>query len=142
MPLVTNSTKHLVFGHGFNSLLVGHPNGLTGEPQADLAGVPILIKESPHSQYVRTLLEQGIVGLALLLAWLVGSVGRALAGVRGTIHHDEGRALLAGCAAGIVSFLVVSLAGDGLREVPSLAVVALLSGLTVAGSQHVTRRTA
>jgi O-antigen ligase len=141
-PVITNSTKHLVFGHGFNSLLVGHPNGLTGEPQADLAAVPILIKESPHSQYVRTLLEQGIVGLALVLAWLLGSVGKAVAAVRRATEHDEGPALLAGCAAGIVSFLVVSLAGDGLREVPSLAIVALLSGLTAAGARHVTRQTA
>jgi len=141
-PVITNSTDHLVFGHGFNSLLVGHPGGLPGEPQADLAAAPILIKESPHSQYVRTLLEQGIVGLVLVLAWLVGSVATAAAAVRRTTDDDETRAFLAGCAAGVVSFLVVSLADDGLREVPSLAIVALLSGFAAAGSQRVIRDSA
>jgi O-antigen ligase len=134
-PVVTNSTQHLFLGHGFNSLLVGHPLGLAGQPQADLAATPILIDSSPHSQYIRTLLEQGLTGLALLLAWLLAAVGRAAIGARKVIDRGD-RALLAGCAAGIVSFMVVSLVDDTLRDPSSLALVALLAGLVAARRAH------
>jgi O-antigen ligase len=138
-PVITNSTTHLVVGHGFNSLLVGRPTGLTGQPDADLAAVPILIRDSPHSQYIRTLLEQGLVGLGLLVAWLLGSVGRAVGAVRKATLRAEDRALLAGCAAGIVSFMVVSSAGDGLRDPSSLAIVALLTGLVASHGAGMSR---
>jgi O-antigen ligase len=128
-PVITNSTTHLVVGHGFNSLLVGHPTGLTGQPASDLAAVPILIQDSPHSQYIRTLLEQGLIGLGLLLAWLVGSLGKAVGAIRRGTASSEARAILAGCAAAIVSFLVASSAGDGLRYPSCLAILALLTGL-------------
>jgi O-antigen ligase len=151
-PVITNSTTHLVVGHGFNSLLVGHPSGLTGEPAPDLATVPLLIKDSPHSQYIRTLLEQGLVGLGLLLAWLLGSVGKAFGAIRRGAVSLESRALLASCAAAIMSFMVASAAGDGFRDVSSLALLALITGLvasyalpestnaTVAHADHPRRR--
>jgi O-antigen ligase len=140
-PIITNSTTHLTLGHGFNSLQIGHPGGLSGEPDADLAAQPALIKESPHSQYIRTLLEQGFVGVALLLAWLLGSVGKAVGAVRGGRVGVEGRALLASCTAAIVSFMIVSLAGDGFRDPSSLAILALVTGL-VAGRSHTVARAA
>ena len=138
-PLITNSPEHAVAGHGINSLFVGHPTGLTGQPQADLAAVPILIAVSPHSQYIRTLLEQGFIGLTLLLAWLLGSVAKALRGAR-SLSRDYDRALLAGSAAGIVSLMIVSLAGDALRDPVSLAIVALLSGMVAGRFENATTR--
>jgi O-antigen ligase len=133
-PVIVNSTTHSVVGHGFNSLQVGHPLGLAGQPQADLAAVPILISTSPHSQYVRTLLEQGFLGLAVMLAWLLGSLGKAVGATRRATR--DGRALLAGCGAGIVSFVVVSFVDDTLRDPSGLATVALLSGLVAAQAQN------
>jgi len=140
-PLITNSTTHLTLGHGFNSLQIGHPGGLAGQPDADLASQPLLIKESPHSQYIRTLLEQGFVGLGLLLAWLLTSVGKAAGSIHSGRVGIEGRALLAGCAAAIVSFMIVSLAGDGLRDPSSLALLALVTGLVAGRSRAVARST-
>jgi hypothetical protein len=133
-PLITNTPTHVVFGHGINSLLVGHPSGLSGEPQADLASVPILVKDSPHSQYIRTLLEQGFIGLGLLLAWLLGSIGKAVGAVSRANADD--RAVLAGCVAGIVSFMIVALADDNLRDPAGFTIVALLSGFVVARTRQ------
>jgi O-antigen ligase len=133
-PVITNTPTHVVFGHGINSLLVGHPSGLSGEPQADLAAVPILVKDSPHSQYVRTLLEQGFLGFGLLLAWLLGSIGTGLRAVSRASAGD--RAVLAGSVAGIVSFMVVALVDDNLRDPAGFATVALLSGFIAARSHR------
>jgi len=133
-PVITNSPEHFIAGHGVNSLLVGHPTGLSGQPQHDLAAVPILIAVSPHSQYFRALLEQGVIGLTLLLTWLLGSVVQALNRLR-SVRDERTRAILAACAAGIVSVLIASLAGDALRDPPTLGIVSILSGL-IAGTCH------
>ena len=133
-PVITNTSTHVVFGHGINSLLVGHPSGLKGEPQADLAAVPILVKDSPHSQYIRTLLEQGFLGVGLLLVWLLGSIGKALSALSRADAGD--RAVLAGSVAGIVSFMVVSLVDDNLRDPAGFAIVALLSGFIAARTRR------
>jgi O-antigen ligase len=133
-PVITNSPDHVVFGHGINSLLVGHPTGLSGQPQADLASVPILIRDSPHSQYVRTLLEQGFLGLGLLLLWLLGSVGKAVRDIWSRVGGPDDRAILATCAAGIISFMVVSLVDDAIRDPAGLALVALLAGFISASA--------
>ena len=127
-PLVTNSTQHLLIGHGVNALAVGVPNGLPGTPQPDLAAVPTILDTSPHSQYIRTLLEQGFVGLALLLAWLAGAVGKAAVAIRRRANVADSP-FLAACAAGIVSFLVVCLVDDALSTPSSRGIVALLAGL-------------
>jgi O-antigen ligase len=125
-PLITNSPTHLAVGHGINSLLVGRP-GTPGQPQSDLAGVPFLLAIGPHNQYVRTLLEEGLVGLILLLGWLVGSLARARGAIRCTAPVN--RPLLAAFAAATASFMVVELAGDAMRNPPSVALVALLTGM-------------
>jgi len=138
-PVITNTPKHVVFGHGINSLLVGHPEGLSGEPQADLAAVPILVTDSPHSQYIRTLLEQGFLGLGLLLVWLLGTIA---AGVKAVPRvPPEDRAVLAGSVAGIVSFIVVALVDDNLRDPAGFAIVALLSGFVAARTRQAGRPT-
>jgi O-antigen ligase len=139
-PVITNTPKHVVFGHGINSLLVGHPEGLSGNPQADLAAVPILVTDSPHSQYIRTLLEQGFFGLGLLLVWLLGTIVKALKAVPRV--RPEDRAVLAGSVAGIVSFLVVALVDDNLRDPAGFAIVALLSGFVAARTRQAGRPTA
>jgi O-antigen ligase len=138
-PVITNTPKHVVFGHGINSLLVGHPEGLSGEPQADLAAVPILVTDSPHSQYIRTLLEQGFLGLGLLLVWLLGTIAAAVKAVPRVPPED--RAVLAGSVAGIVSFIVVAFVDDNLRDPAGFAVVALLSGFVAARTRQAGRPT-
>jgi O-antigen ligase len=128
-PVIFNSPTHAAVGHGINSLLVG-TSAIPGTPSPDIASNPTLSRFSPHNQYVRTLVEQGVVGLGLLLAWLGTAVAvgfrlarRASGANRGTI------AALVGAGA---SFLVVSFANDSLRHIPTLAVIAAVTGLICA----------
>ena len=69
-PVIVNSPKHLIVGHGINSL-VRDPTGreALADPQIDIAAVPTLSTLSPHSQYVRTLVEGRPLGLDA--AWLL-----------------------------------------------------------------------
>lgn len=129
LPLINNSREHLLLGHGINSLLIGSSD-LPGPVDPDIAAAPVV--RTPHSQYVRTLLEEGLVGLGLLLAWLVGA---AATGARSAWRRGTERSLLAVGTAAIVAALVASIVGDGLRHPPTLGVVAIITGLVVAQSQ-------
>jgi O-antigen ligase len=128
-PLATDSPQHLVFGHGFNSLYQG-TNLIPGSvPQRDIAADPEILAHGPHNQYVRSLVEGGLLALSALLAWLGGTV---LTGIRAA--RRTGDAVAAAATGAVTAFAVVSLAGDTLRTLPSLCVLALLSGLVVSRS--------
>jgi hypothetical protein len=62
-PVIVNSPQHFLLGHGINSLFRDptSPNQLL-DPQPDIEAVPSLVMFSPHSQYVRTLVEEGLGG--------------------------------------------------------------------------------
>lgn len=130
-PLVTRSAEQGLIGHGVNSLIVGGPQ-LPGAEDPDIATVPILKTVSPHNQYLRTLLEQGAVGLTAALVWLVGALVMAW---RAATRCPQERLLLAAGAAAVVSALVASLVGDTFRHAPTLGVLALLSGILVTRAQ-------
>src|SRR5262249_18008745 len=80
-PLIVDSPDHLVFGHGFNSLVVA-TGEVPGRFDPELARASDLGAHGPHSQYVRTALEEGLVGVALLLFWLLGAVRAGVLGAR------------------------------------------------------------
>jgi O-antigen ligase len=133
-PVIANSPRHLVFGHGINALYRNRA-ALTEllDPQPDILSVPTLSTVSPHSQYVRTLVEEGLVGLLLFVGWLGIALIRAVRGAfRAAGPH---RAALAACAAALVAFLVNSSVDDTLREWPCFALVALVAGAAVTLAQ-------
>jgi O-antigen ligase len=129
-PVIANSPKHLVVGHGINSL-IHDPTSKQQllDPQLDISAVPTLSALSPHSQYVRTLVEGGIVGLLLVLGWLGLSLVRAGRAAWRAVPGD--RAPLAACSGAVASFLIASYVSDGLRETAPFALVALVSGVAV-----------
>jgi O-antigen ligase len=130
LPFVTNSYRHLWFGHGVNSLFVGRPE-LPGTPSTDLATDPLLLEIGPHSQYVRTLLEGGIVAFVLLVAWLGGAL---LSGLRTRTRIDSSALPLIGFGtASLVLFALVATVGDALRIQSSAALVAIAAGMLVPG---------
>jgi O-antigen ligase len=126
--LIVDSPEHLLIGRGLNSLVVGSRPELGGVG-ASLAETPDLIVEGAHNQYVRTLLEQGLLGIALILLWLGGTIGVAARRMSGLPYTE--RRLLAGLVGAVVSFLVVSLAGTSMRDTISFSVIALLTGIAV-----------
>jgi O-antigen ligase len=126
LPLVADSPKHLFLGRGFSALLSGDSggnidSGLMTAPQVTISGT--------HNQYVKTLVEHGLLGLALFLTWLVGSI--AIAARNARIAKGEARRLSAALAGATLSFAIVSLAGDTFRDAQTIAMVSLLAGLGV-----------
>jgi O-antigen ligase len=127
-PVIEDSRHSFLLGHGINSLVVGRPE-LPGTPAPDIAASPTLSRYSPHNQYIRTLVEQGLVGLALLVAAFLAVLLKAVS----LALRVPGLRTPAAAAAGAVSaFAVISLVGDSLRHPPTFAVVATIAGL-VAG---------
>lgn len=131
-PLITNSTQHFVIGHGINALVIGRPE-LPGPVDPDISTAPDLTLRGPHNQYVRVLLEGGVAGLALMLLWLFGTLGR---GARAAWRATTDRTMIAAGTAAVASVIVAGLVGDTFRFPPTLAVTALISGLIVSWSQR------
>lgn len=128
-PLITDSPGDFVLGRGPNSL----PNGqkvATGRIGLGLAGAPVLTQIGPHSQYVRILLEQGALGLALIVLWMVGAPLRAIWFMRRA--GPTVRPIIAALVAATASFAIVSAVDDSMRHQPTLTMAALVTGLLVA----------
>jgi O-antigen ligase len=130
-PLITNSQEHLFLGHGINSLVIGGPE-LPGPIDPDISTVPTLSTNGPHSQYIRTLLEEGLVGLGVLLAWLIGCLA---IGARSVWRAPPtARPLVAAATAAVSSVVVVCLVDDAFRDPPTFGITALLTALIVSRS--------
>lgn len=126
LPLAGDSPSHLVLGRGFSALLSGDSGGaidlgLMAAPQVTISGT--------HNQYVKTVVEHGIVGLALLLAWLGGAF--AIAARQARRSAGDVRRMSAALAAATASFMIDSLANDTFRDAQTIALVALIAGLGV-----------
>lgn len=126
--LITDTPEHLLVGRGLNSLDAGARPQLGGLG-VGLAETPDLITNGAHNQYIRTLLEQGLVGLALIFLWLGGALVVAVRRLHSVPYPQ--RRLLAGLAGAIVSFLVVSFADTSLNDTVSFSIISLLTGLAV-----------
>lgn len=139
-PLIGDPPSALIFGHGFNSLLLARPE-LGGHAIAGVvAASPDLITHGAHNQYILTLLETGIVGLLLFLAWLVLPLAR---GIRKSIQSQDRwtRAVAAALAMSVLAFMVMSLVGDLLRYVPGVVFIALITGMLQSFTQSAPKGT-
>jgi O-antigen ligase len=129
-PLITDSPQDLVFGHGIDSLT---SQSSTGGPSVgisqSLSTSPTLTTIGPHNQFVRILLEQGLVGILLVAGWLGGACIAAIARVR-TVA-PELRPVIAALVGATISFVLVASANDSMRHPPSLALIALVTGMLV-----------
>jgi hypothetical protein len=125
-PLVGDSSSHLLWGRGFNALSAGQSGGMI---DARLMSAPQLSISGTHNQFVRTLVEHGIVGLALMLGWLLGTFAIAVRQARRA--RGEARRLSAALAGATISFAIASLADDTFGDAQTLALAALITGLAV-----------
>jgi O-antigen ligase len=128
LPIVTENTRNLLFGIGSEATLSAR-QGTNPVPGA-LASSPDLILHGTHNQYVLTLLEQGLVGLAAMLAWLGAVIANGARLARR--HRDHA---LAALTSSMLGFAIAMLAGNHLLHGPSFALAALASGLLVNGWQ-------
>lgn len=138
-PVIGESMPSIIFGHGFNSLLLARPELGGHAISGSVIASPVLIDRGPHNQYILTLLETGALGLLLFLAWLVVPLVRGI--VQSIKAQDEWtRAVSAGFAMAIVAFIAMCLVGDQLRYVPSVMFVALITGILQSLTQSTPRR--
>jgi O-antigen ligase len=127
-PVVTDSTAHLLVGHGVNSL--SRENlGASRAIGTGLNVTPTLTTIGPHSQYVRIALEQGVLGVALVLIWMLSSPIRAVF-ARARLPEAE-RPFVAALSGATICFMAAAAANDTLRHPPSVAAVAVVTGLLV-----------
>jgi O-antigen ligase len=105
LPLLPELWKNPVLGNGLTSIMWSFPmvNG---------AMLPV---SHPHNAYLEALLDMGIVGLVLLLAYFA-TVWRGFHKLRrDSALSPEMRALFQGATALLIAFFVTGLAGGSLR---------------------------
>jgi O-antigen ligase len=129
LPIATDTPKHLIVGRGYGTLLGGNQGGAV---DSSLATAPVLITSGPHNQYVRTMLEEGVVGLGALIIWLVASMQPA---VRARGYNAQTRRYVAALAAAVLAFAVTSGAGDTFRDAQTIGLISLVTGLCVTTGQ-------
>lgn len=135
-PLITDSTGHLLLGRGANALPTEGQPVTTNRVGAGLAGTPVLTKVGPHSQYVRILLEQGLVGLVLLVLWLLGAPLYAIGHLR---RAGPVRPIVAALVGSTASFIALSFVDDSLRQPQTVVAGAVVTGLLVAAARSPAR---
>ena len=119
MPLLPELAKSPVWGNGLGSTM-------WLDPQQRGAMLPVT---HPHNAYLEALLDMGVIGLGLLLAffWHVWRGFRALGS--SPWLGPEMRALFQGAAAALACFIVTGMAGSSLRPDPDFSYLWLAIGL-------------
>jgi O-antigen ligase len=123
IPIAETSAANLSVGIGSARMLAARQGGSI---PAELAAAPVLIDHGTHNQYVLALVEQGLVGLGALVAWLAATV---LMGVKRIRAGDPATAALVGS---MIAFAVVLLANNAILHPPSFSIAAMTSGLLAA----------
>ncbi len=126
LPIITASTHNVIFGIGSERTLISRTGGAV---PSSLATAPALFEHSIQNQYVLTALENGFIGLLVLLAWIAAVIRTGLRTVRKESDH-----LSAALVGVLLAFVVVLVANDALLSQPGFAMAALVSGLIVARS--------
>jgi O-antigen ligase len=118
LPMLPELAKSPVWGNGLNSIMWSFPV-LIGK----------VLAAHPHNAYLQAMLDMGIVGLALLLAYYV-HVWKKLR----VLSSDAGlspqmRALFQGATAALCAFFVTCLVGSSLRPAHESAYLWIAIGL-------------
>jgi O-antigen ligase len=119
MPLLPELFNSPPWGNGLGSIMWSFPM-LTGG--MDTVG-------HPHNAYIEAILDMGVIGLALILAyfWHVWKGFRALGS--NAYLTPEMRGLFQGGAAALLCFLITGWAGSSLRPVEEFAYLWLVIGI-------------
>jgi O-antigen ligase len=138
LPLTVDSPNHFVIGRGFLALLAPASGG---QVDTGLAAAPLLGELGTHNQYVRTLTEEGAVGLTFLLIWLWGAT--VLPALRIGRLDPGTRRMAAALIGAVTSFAIASLTADSFRDPQSTGLAMILAGfavtltLTQRGEEHI-----
>jgi O-antigen ligase len=119
IPLLPEVLKHPLLGDGLGSIMWSYPME---------TGVMLRVGH-PHNAYLETLMDMGVVGLTLLLAyfWHVWQGFRSLGS--NAYLSPEMRGFFQGATACLLAFLITGLAGSSLRPVGEFAYLWLAIGM-------------
>jgi O-antigen ligase len=119
MPLLPETLKSPVWGQGLDSILWADPLAIGA---ASMAG-------HPHNAYLQAVLDMGLLGLALLLAfyWHVWKGFRALGS--NPYLSSEMRGFFQGACAALIAFAAAGMTGGSLRPQPDNVLLWLTIGI-------------
>jgi O-antigen ligase len=119
LPLLPETLKSPLWGQGLDSILWAEPLAIG---TATLAG-------HPHNAYLQAVLDMGLIGLALLLAyyWHVWKGFRALGS--NPYLSSEMRGFFQGACAALIAFAAAGMTGGSLRPQPDNVLLWIAIGL-------------
>lgn len=119
-PLVPDLLQSPIWGHGLESILWSH----------GMRGGHMLPVTHPHSAYLQAVLDIGLVGLALLLAFWLGHVWKGFRRLAAEpALSPELGGFFEGAAAGLLAVMVANVAGSSFFPVPEQSFTWLAVGL-------------
>ena len=120
LPIAYDSASHLIIGRGIGVISFG----TNLDPALASTQLPT---RSAHNDYLRTLVEQGLLGVLLFIGLYASVVARALTHAR---FQPPGTRRLASAFAGVaLCFAVGGTANDVFLFTPAVALMALAAGL-------------
>ena len=128
-PLAIDSPRHILTGRGFLSFL-----STSGKHDLHFRSVDPalwLVHGGPHDEYMRAFLEQGLIGLGLLVLWFGATIGAGVRAARRLAPDSDERLFLAGLTAAVIAFCAAAFFHDLSHNRPNLILAALLCGLLV-----------
>jgi O-antigen ligase len=123
MPIATASPQNFLFGIGSGALEA--PRLATSAPLSlNVAATPQVYLNSLHSQYMTTLVEQGVIGLAALVFFFLAALVPVAR--RARLRRDPFRAAI---AASIVAVAIVMAVDTAFLDASSFAMIMFATGL-------------
>lgn len=122
LPLLRDVASSPLYGHGLGSILWSQAMRQGG-------GGAVLGVTHPHSAYLQTLLDMGVLGLALLGAYFVHVWARLRRLAADAQLVPELRGFFTGACAGLLSLLIVALVDSSLTPKPEHALLWLAIGI-------------
>jgi O-antigen ligase len=119
MPLLPELARSPVWGSGLSSILWSYP----------MVTESMLPVGHPHNAYLEALLDMGVAGLVLLLAYYGHVWMRFHALSRDPELSPQMRALFQGALAGLAAFFVTGMAGSSLRPTGEFAFLWMAIGM-------------
>ena len=119
LPLLPELWKSPLWGNGLGSILWSFP--MVNEAMHRVG--------HPHNAYLEALLDMGVIGTALLIAYFVHVWRSFRALARSEWLAPELRGLFHGASAGLVVFFLTGLVGSSLRPEPEWAYLWIAIGL-------------
>lgn len=126
LPLLTDSPSHTLFGRGFDAALAPGFHDSALAVQTNLLSV-----HGPNDDYLRAALEQGLTGLAAILAWLIGAIWLGVRTCRRLTKGTRARLVIAGLTGATVCYAISAAGHDLAHDYVDVSIGCLVTAILV-----------